>query len=215
MQPDEIAQLRKEYTRHILDESNVYPSPFSQFEHWWNEARQAKVEEPNAMTLATAASDGMVDARTVLLKNFDERGFVFFTNYNSHKSLQLAKNPQCCLLFYWKEMERQVKIIGRAERISREETVAYFQTRPHGSKIGAWASPQSWVVASKAWLQQTFDYYRERFKHGEIPPPPHWGGFCVIPQRMEFWQGRPHRMHDRIEYYLNHRQEWMIRRLAP
>ena len=215
MTPEEIAGIRVEYSKNSLDEESVLPMPIAQFQVWWNEVIQSEIEEPNAMTLATAGTDGIPEARTVLMKGFHEDGFVFFTNYNSAKSRHLDENPNCCLLFFWKELERQVRIVGRAEKISTEETIAYFNSRPEGSKIGAWASPQSLVVAGKAWLKETFDYYRERFKHGEIPPPPHWGGFRVKPVRMEFWQGRPNRMHDRIQYSRTETGHWEIVRLAP
>src|SRR5690349_16819590 len=145
MTPGELAQLRKDYTLHSLNEEDVASSPITQFEKWWKDAEESKIEEMNAMTLATVGSDGTVDARTVLLKAFDERGFVFFTNYNSAKSAQLDFNPTCCLLFYWKELERQVRINGIAERITMKESIDYFDSRPEGSKIGAWASPQSMV----------------------------------------------------------------------
>lgn len=215
MNAEDIARIRKEYTLNSLDEETVLQSPFAQFEHWWNEATDSKIEEVNAMTLATVGKDTVPEARTVLLKNFNDEGFVFFTNYNSAKSAQLEENPNCCLLFFWKEMERQVKIVGVAEKISTEESIAYFNSRPDGSKIGAWASPQSIAVAGKAWLKETFEFYRERFKHGEIPKPPHWGGFRVKPVKIEFWQGRPSRMHDRIVYTLNENKSWDIKRLAP
>lgn len=215
MDAQSIAALRKDYTRHALNEEEVAATPVAQFEQWWQEAVASEIEEVNAMTLATAAADGMVDARTVLLKGFDASGFVFFTNYNSVKSQQLTENANCCLLFHWKELERQVRINGLAERIATEESIAYFNSRPDGSKIGAWASPQSMVVAGKAWLAETFHYYAERFKHGEIPKPPHWGGFRVKPARIEFWQGRPNRMHDRIVYTPDGNGAWKRQRLAP
>lgn len=198
-----------------LSEKDVHESPFKQFEVWWNDAVLAEVYEYNAMTLATGTADGMIDARTVLLKGFDDTGFVFYTNYNSAKGNQLAKNSQCCLLFFWKELERQVKIKGIAQKISLEESIAYFDSRPDGSKIGAWSSPQSMVVAGKAWLTETYQYYAERFKHGQIPKPPHWGGFRVLPTQIEFWQGRPSRMHDRLLYTQQANFNWIIERLAP
>jgi pyridoxamine 5'-phosphate oxidase len=215
MNREEIAQLRKDYTLHTLNEEDVAGSPFKQFEKWWQDAEQSQIEEMNAMTLASTGEDGMADARTVLLKAFDEKGFVFFTNYNSAKSKQLEFNANCCLLFFWKELERQVRINGVAEKISVKESLAYFDSRPDGSKIGAWASPQSMVVAGKTWLKETFQYYAERFKHGQIPKPPHWGGYRVKPVRIEFWQGRPSRMHDRILYTTGAEDEWKIERLAP
>jgi len=215
MKPEELSQLRKDYTLHALNEEDVAESPIIQFEKWWQEATQSKIEEMNAMTLATTGSDGMPDARTVLLKAVDEKGFVFFTNYNSAKSQQLELNNNCCLLFFWKELERQVRINGVAEKISVKESIDYFDSRPEGSKIGAWASPQSMVVAGKAMLKETFQYYAERFKHGQIPKPPHWGGYRVKPVRIEFWQGRPSRMHDRILYTQLDGGLWKTERLAP
>lgn len=214
MENDKISAIRKDYTLHSLNEDEVASSPIDQFKVWWNEANQSEILEVNAMTIATSAPDGMVDARTVLLKGFDDKGFVFYTNYNSSKSKHLEHQPQCCLLFFWKELERQVRINGIAEKISTEESIAYFNSRPDGSKIGAWASPQSLAVAGKAFLQETYNYYAERFKHGEIPKPPHWGGYRVKPGRIEFWQGRPSRMHDRI-LYTPEGQGWKIERLAP
>ena len=215
MSPEELSQIRKDYSKLHLNEEDVAASPIQQFGKWWNEAAAAEILELNAMTLATAGSDGMVDARTVLLKAFDDDGFVFFTNYNSAKSEQLTHNAQCCILFFWKELERQVRINGIAEKISAKESLDYFDSRPEGSKLGAWASPQSMVVAGKAFLKETFDYYAERFKHGKIPKPPHWGGYRVKPSRIEFWQGRPSRMHDRILYTHPTPGEWKIERLAP
>lgn len=215
MNAQEIAQLRKDYTLNSLNEDDVALSPIHQFETWWNEAKESQIDEFNAMTLSTVDSTGMPEARTVLLKALDERGFVFFTNYNSAKSLQIAENGKCCLLFFWKELERQVRINGVAEKISMQESIDYFNSRPDGSKIGAWASPQSLVVSGKAWLKETFEFYKERFKHGEIPKPPHWGGFRITPIKIEFWQGRPSRMHDRICYTSTSPNVWKIERLAP
>ncbi len=215
MDPETLAQLRREYTLHTLNEEDMSVSPFEQFKKWWQDAEQSKIDELNAMTLSTIDKEGMPDARTVLLKANDETGFVFFTNYNSSKSVQLDHNNKCCLLFFWKELERQVRIHGMAEKISAKESLDYFDSRPEGSKIGAWASPQSMVVAGKAWLKETFDYYTERFKQGKIPRPPHWGGYRVKPVAIEFWQGRPSRMHDRILYTASPAGEWKKERLAP
>lgn len=215
MKQEDISQLRKEYTLHSLSEKEVAASPIMQFELWWQEATASAIDEMNAMTLSTVDVNGMPDARTILLKGIDEKGFVFFTNYNSSKSIQLDFNPKCCLLFFWKELERQVRIYGTAERISAKESIEYFDSRPEGSKIGAWASPQSMVVAGEAWLKETFQYYAERFKHGQIPKPPHWGGYRIKPVRMEFWQGRPSRMHDRILYTQTADGSWKTERLAP
>jgi pyridoxamine 5'-phosphate oxidase len=198
-----------------LLEADVDADPVKQFEKWWDDALKSEIYEANAMTLATVDADMVPSARIVLLKGFDEKGFVFFTNYNSQKGSELARNDRACLVFFWKELERQVRITGIAEKISAEESIAYFNSRPDGSKIGAWASPQSLVVAGKAWLKETFDYYMERFKHGEIPRPPHWGGYRVKPFRVEFWQGRPNRLHDRILYTSAEDNSWKIERLAP
>lgn len=214
MTPEEIAAIRKDYSLYTLNETDVAPNPVDQFTRWWEHAEKSNIDEMNAMILSTSGSDNMPEARTVLLKAYDERGFVFFTNYNSAKSRQIEENPQSCLLFFWKELERQVRINGIAEKISVKESVAYFDSRPNGSKLGAWASPQSLVVSGKAFLKETFEYYAERFKHGKIPKPPHWGGYRVIPQKIEFWQGRPSRMHDRI-LYSKQEDGWKIERLAP
>ena len=215
MKLEELSQLRKDYTMDSLNEDDVDNSPITQFEKWWKDATESAILEMNAMTVASTGNDGMPDARIVLLKGVDEKGFVFFTNYNSAKSKQLEQNGNCCLLFFWKELERQVRITGVAEKISATESIAYFNSRPEGSKLGAWASPQSMVVAGKAMLIETYQYYAERFKHGEIPKPPHWGGYRVRPVRIEFWQGRPSRMHDRILYTKAPEGNWKIERLAP
>ncbi len=210
-----IADIRKDYKMQSLSEADVAATPKEQFDRWWSDAMKSDILEVNAMTLATVNKEGEPSARIVLLKGYDERGFVFFTNYNSAKGSELAHNSNACLVFFWKELERQVRITGMAEKISNEESIAYFNSRPDGSKIGAWASPQSLAVAGKAWLKETFDYYMERFKHGEIPKPPHWGGYRVKPVKTEFWQGRPSRMHDRILYTKQPDSNWKIERLAP
>lgn len=215
MTQEQIAAIRKDYTLHALNEEDVAFSPFDQFKKWWEDAENSDILEMNAMTLSTLSPEGLVDGRTVLLKGFDEQGFVFFTNYNSEKSRALDVNANCCLLFFWRELERQVRINGIAERISSAESIAYFNSRPDGSKIGAWASPQSMVVAGASWLKETYEYYAERFKHGEIPKPPHWGGYRVKATRIEFWQGRPSRMHDRMLYTPLDNGGWKIERLAP
>lgn len=211
----EIADIRTDYSKKSLSETDVAADPFKQFKTWWQEAIDSKFDEVNAMTLTTVDEKNVPSARTVLLKAYDERGFVFFTNYNSRKGIHIASNPNVCLLFFWKELERQVIITGVAEKVSAEESIAYFNSRPEGSKIGAWASAQSAVVAGATFLKETFNFYRERFKHGEIPKPPHWGGYRVKPVTIEFWQGRPSRMHDRMLYSLQHDGSWTIERLAP
>ncbi len=210
-----VADIRTDYKKQSLLEADVDADPIKQFKRWWNEALKSDIYEVNAMTLATADAAGVPSARIVLLKGFDEKGFVFFTNYNSQKGNELAQNDKACLVFFWKELERQVRVTGVTEKITSEESIAYFNSRPDGSKIGAWASPQSLVVAGKAWLKETFDYYMERFKQGEIPKPPHWGGYRVKPYKIEFWQGRPNRLHDRIQYTSETNNSWKIERLAP
>lgn len=211
----EIADIRTDYSKKSLSETDVNADPVKQFTTWWHEALDSKFDEVNAMTLATVGENGVPCARTVLLKGYDEQGFIFFTNYDSRKGKHISGNSNVCLLFFWKELERQVIITGNAEKISVEESMAYFNSRPEGSKLGAWASAQSAVVAGTAFLKETFNFYRERFKHGEIPKPPHWGGYRVKPGTIEFWQGRPSRMHDRIQYTLQNDGTWRIERLAP
>jgi pyridoxamine 5'-phosphate oxidase len=209
------ADIRKSYALHALDEKEVMETPFLQFKQWWDEVLKSAIEEPNAMTLATSDKDGLVEARTVLLKGFDESGFVFFTNYESVKGQQLSANPNCCLLFFWKELERQVRIIGKAEKVTFEETHEYFQSRPEGSRIGAWASPQSTVVSGKSWLEENYEQFEKKFEGNPIETPAHWGGYRVVVDRVEFWQGRPNRMHDRIQYRKDANGLWIIERLAP
>ena len=212
---ENIADIRKDYQLQSLSEAEVAANPVQQFGKWWQDAVNSKIDEVNAMTLATVDAHGIPAARIVLLKGYDDNGFIFFTNYNSNKGNEIAANANACLVFFWKELERQVRITGTAEKITAEESIAYFNSRPDGSKIGAWASPQSLAVAGKAWLKETFDYYRERFKHGEIPKPPHWGGYRIKPFKVEFRQGWPSRMHDRILYTLQADGNWGIERLAP
>jgi pyridoxamine 5'-phosphate oxidase len=211
--PEGLAHLRKEYTRETLDEGAVDRSPFVQFGKWMEEAIQAKALEPTAMTLSTIDARGRPSGRIVLLKGADPRGFAFFTNYESRKGRDLAAHGVAALTFLWKELERQVRIEGRVEKVSQEESRAYYDTRPLGSRIGAWASPQSEVIEDRAWLEQRWD--RLAREHGERPPlPPHWGGYRVLPDHFEFWQGRPSRLHDRIVYDLE-AGAWKISRLAP
>ena len=210
-----IADIRKEYAMHALSEADVQANPLQQFSIWWNEALQAEIEEVNAVTLATASADGLPTARTVLLKGFDERGFVFYTNYNSQKAAQLEENPRATLLFFWKELERQVRITGLVEKTSAEESDAYYHSRPEGSRLGAWASPQSTTIESREWLEKKVAEMEKAFTSGNLNRPPHWGGYRVKPVIVEFWQGRPSRLHDRIQYSIQTGGNWNIERLAP
>ncbi|MCA8277701.1 pyridoxamine 5'-phosphate oxidase [Burkholderia sp. AU30280] len=211
-----LADLRINYSRASLDEADVAHDPFAQFDRWFKEALAAKLPEPNTMTLATVGDDGRPSARIVLIKGVDERGFVFFTNYESRKGRDLAAHPQAALLFYWIELERQVRIEGRVEKTSAEESDRYFASRPLGSRIGAWASEQSAVIDSRATLEAQEKAVSERF--GENPPrPPHWGGYRLVPDSIEFWQGRPSRLHDRLLYTRDADTSpgWSISRLSP
>lgn len=210
-----IADIRTEYKRHALNESDVSADPIKQFGLWWTEAISSQIDEVNAMTLATASADGLPAARIVLLKGYDEAGFVFFTNYQSFKGQQLAENPRACLVFFWKELERQVRITGLIEKVTAEESDTYFSSRPESSRIGAWASPQSQVIANREILEQNEADLTKSFAGKPIPRPLHWGGYRVKPVTIEFWQGRPSRLHDRISYTLQENGHWLIERLAP
>ncbi len=210
-----LSTMRKEYRRDALDEAMVAADPFDQFARWFVEAQTAGLVEANAMAVATVSADGTPSARTVLLKGFDDRGFRFFSNYDSPKGRELLANPRCALLFYWAALERQVRITGTAERIAAAESDAYFAERPLGGRIGAVASPQSEVIPDRGWLAERFEAVeRAAEETGDITRPAHWGGTRVVPDRFEFWQGRPNRLHDRIEYRRG-AQNWTIVRLAP
>lgn len=208
-----LADIRKDYILQSLLEEDVASDPIEQFNKWWDESIKSEIIEANAMTLATANAAGIPSARTVLLKAFSTEGFIFFTNYESQKGEDLAANPNAALLFFWKEMERQVRIEGKVEKISEEESDAYFNSRPLGSRIGAWASPQSKVINDRTIIEDNVQKFTEEFGE-KIPRPPHWGGYLLVPVKMEFWQGRSSRLHDRILFTLED-NSWKISRLAP
>jgi len=210
-----IADIRKEYKLQTLSEKDVVKDPFGQFDKWWQEAIRAGIDEPNAMTLATASADGMPDARIVLLKGFNTQGFTFFTNYNSTKGMQLLENPRASLVFFWKELERQVRISALVSLATEKVSDEYFNSRPEGSRIGAWASPQSEAIESREWLEENEKKYQEEWAGRTISRPAHWGGYLLKPVKMEFWQGRPSRLHDRLLYTLQQNGSWKIERLAP
>jgi pyridoxamine 5'-phosphate oxidase len=210
-----IADLRREYARARLDEADVSDDPLVEFARWLAEAQEAKVIEPTAMTLATAGADGAPAGRIVLLKGFDDRGFVFFTDYRSGKAADLDANPRAALVFYWGELERQVRITGTVTRTSAEESAEYFARRPVGSRLGAWASHQSHVIPERATLEAALREVEARFENGDVPLPPYWGGFRVRPEAIEFWQGRPSRLHDRIRYRCQPGGRWVVERLSP
>ena len=210
----DLQSMRREYRRAELDESTVAADPFTQFEHWFSEAQKAEVPEPNSMLLATSGTDNYPNIRAVLLKRFDERGFVFFTNYNSDKARELSENPRAAAEFIWLELERQIRIRGRCEKVSTAESLAYFATRSRDSRIGAWISDQSRIIGSRKLLQMQFEKMKAKFKDGDIPLPDFWGGYRLIPENIEFWQGRENRLHDRI-LYTRHAAQWNIERLSP
>ncbi len=210
-----IADIRKDYTLHELSEGEVAEDPISQFNSWFQEAVEAKVNEPNAMSLGTAV-DGQPSVRIVLLKGIDEKGFRFYTNYQSAKGEQLKQNPKAALTFFWPELERQVRIEGVVEKLTDEASDTYYNSRPKGSRVGAWSSPQSQVIPDREVLEERVQEYTQKFENTEeVPRPDFWGGFVLIPAMVEFWQGRPSRLHDRIRYRLSEDKSWTIERLAP
>lgn len=215
MNNKELAAMRRNYTRAGLTEQDAHANPFVQFRLWFAEAKSAQILEPNAMTLATANASGEPSARVVLLKELDEQGFVFYTNYQSDKAQDIAANARVSLNFFWGELERQVRVQGAATKVSREESEAYFQTRPRESQIGAWASQQSSVVASREDLARRFQELSAEFEGRDIPCPPFWGGYRVKPSAIEFWQGRPGRLHDRLLYTCADDGFWRVERLSP
>ncbi len=214
----DISYLRKEYTQAGLSRDTLSNDPFEQFSLWFQQAQEAQLPEPNAMSLATVDADNMPGLRTVLLKYFDTHGFVFFTNYGSNKAKDIAANPQAALLFPWVTLERQVIIRGCVEKISKSESLHYFSSRPYGSQLGAWVSQQSTVISGRKLLAMKLDEVKRKFKDGKVPLPSFWGGYRVAPQSIEFWQGRPNRLHDRFLYSRSQEDsaaDWQIDRLAP
>ncbi len=209
-----LTDLRREYKRESLDESTVAPDPMAQFDRWFEQARNSGLLDANAMSLATCDANSQPAARVVLLKGFDMQGFVFFTNYDSRKGHELALNSRAALLFYWSELERQIRIEGVIEKVSASESDEYFQQRPLGARLGAWTSPQSQVIENRAVLEARLKIFTERYAC-DPPRPPHWGGYRLKPNSLEFWQGRPDRLHDRVRYQMNNDMHWRIERLAP
>ena len=210
-----LAEHRKDYSLAGLLEKDLARDPFRQFEKWFQEAEGAKVIEPNAMTVATATKDGRPSARTALLKGVDGRGFVFFTNYESRKGRELATNPHATLVFPWLALERQVIVEGTVTKASREESEAYFHSRPHASQLGAWVSQQSSIVANRAVLEDGYKAVERKYAGLTVPIPPNWGGFRLAPERVEFWQGRRSRLHDRLRYVRDKDGSWSVERLSP
>ena len=213
--PPDLTGLRNEYAAHGLRRAELHSDPLQQFSAWFAAALAADIRDANAMSLATATPGGKPSVRIVLLKGFDERGFAFFTNYDSQKGRELEANPHAALAFYWVQLERQVRISGTVERTSREDSAVYFHSRPVGSRLGAWASKQSEVIDARQVLEARLTEISERYEDGDVPLPPHWGGYRVKPDSIEFWQGRPNRLHDRFRYSRQADGTWLIDRLAP
>lgn len=212
---NKVQNLREDYRSQSLSIEEVSPHPIQQFDQWFLKAMNSEVREPNAMTLATCTKSGRPAARIVLLKSYDEKGFVFYTNYNSNKGKELNDNPFAAMVFCWLDLERQIRIEGKIEKISSQESDQYFSARPKGSQIGAWASPQSEVISGRSLLENKVEQLKAKYKDAEaLPRPEHWGGYRLVPDRVEFWQGRSSRLHDRICYHLE-KEEWKLERLAP
>jgi pyridoxamine 5'-phosphate oxidase len=210
-----VTDLRKEYTLQGLNETDLDPNPFKQFQKWFDQALEAQLLEPNAMTLATVTEDCKPSARVVLLKHFDEQGFVFYTNYKSQKGQEVAQNPWAALVFWWAELERQVRAEGHIQKVPDSESEEYFQSRPWGSRLGSWVSQQSQVISSREVLENRLQELKVRYQDQQVPRPPHWGGYRLSPISVEFWQGRPSRLHDRLRYRRLSNDNWLIERLSP
>lgn len=211
---EDIASIRKEYTQAELDEASIDSDPFLQFEKWFQQALNSEIIEPTAMVLSTVREDNQPFQRTVLLKTFSKDGFVFYTNYESRKAKQIAENPRVSILFPWYMLERQVSITGTIERVSTSQSLKYFLSRPHGSQLGAWVSNQSQVISSRSILESKLEQMKQKFKEGKIPLPDHWGGYRIVPDSFEFWQGRQSRLHDRF-FFQKVGDSWSHNRLAP
>ena len=211
----DLSDLRQSYTKGSFSEADLLASPFDQFEKWFEQAVDSQLEEPNAMCLASADEAGRPSTRVVLLKDFSARGLVFYTNYESRKAGELDANPFAAANFLWLALQRQVNVTGRVERIPKSESLKYFLSRPFGSQLGAWTSPQSRVITSRSVLEMKLDQMKRKFAEGKVPLPDHWGGYRIIPETFEFWQGRPNRLHDRFFYRLQNGEKWSVERLAP
>lgn len=212
----DISKLRTHYEGKLLDEKTVKPDPLEQFKEWFNEALDSEISEPNAMILATAGKSGVPSVRTVLLKSVDGKGFVFYTNYKSRKGQEIEENPHVSLLFFWPQLQRQIRIAGIISKTDPAVSESYFRERPAESRISAWVSTQSHELSGKAELEENYHIFEAKYRNKEIPYPPFWGGYSVLPYSYEFWQGQPNRMHDRIEYNQDpETRDWLIRRLAP
>jgi pyridoxamine 5'-phosphate oxidase len=211
----DISSIRKDYQLASLDEASTASNPMDQFEQWWEEAIQSNIDEVNAFTLSTIGLNGAPQARVVLLKGFTPSGFIFYTNYESNKGKEIEANPNVAMNFFWKELERQVRITGTIKKASTEDSEKYFHSRPIGSQVGAWSSPQSQVIPDRTYLENLMNENLEKYKEGNVPLPPHWGGYIIHPTNIEFWQGRSSRLHDRLHYSLQADHSWTKVRLAP
>jgi len=211
----DLSELRQSYTKSSFSEADLLNTPFEQFEKWFREAEAAEIEEPNAMCLASATPDGQPSTRIVLLKDFSENGLVFFTNYESRKASELEANPKAAANFLWLPLQRQVNVTGRIERVSKATSLKYFLSRPFSSQLGAWTSPQSKVITSRQILETKLDQMKRKFAEGKVPLPDNWGGYCLVPETFEFWQGRPSRLHDRFCFKRDEDGAWIAERLAP